>query len=99
MNNTDKSGTPAAYKVMRRERPEGPWEEVATAVITEATLVEQPRGKELEYRIVAVNKAGNGEQHRNGCAVKRVNAEKAQGKHPATSVFFLQLVYRKGQVA
>jgi len=52
---------PAAYKVMRRERPAGAWEEVATAVISEATLVEQPRGKELEYRIVAVNKAGDGE--------------------------------------
>lgn len=46
---------------MKRERPAGPWEEVATAVISEATLVEQPRGKEFEYRIVAVNKAGDGE--------------------------------------
>ena len=54
-------GAPAAYKVMRRERPAGPWQEVATAVISEATLVDQPRGKELEYRIVAVNKAGDGE--------------------------------------
>ena len=54
-------GAPAAYKVMRRERPAGAWEDVATAVITEATLVEQPKGKELEYRIVAVNKAGDGE--------------------------------------
>ena len=54
-------GAPAAYKVMRRERPAGPWSEVATAVITEATLVEQPTGKELEYRIIAVNKAGDGE--------------------------------------
>ncbi|GAH86748.1 unnamed protein product [marine sediment metagenome] len=54
-------GAPAAYKVMRRERPAGPWEDAATAVITEATLVEQPRGKELEYSIVAVNKAGEGE--------------------------------------
>ena len=54
-------GRPAAYKVMRRERPAGPWEDVATAVITEATLVEQPRGKEFEYRIIAVNKAGDGE--------------------------------------
>lgn len=54
-------GAVAAYKVMRRERPAGPWEEVATAVISEATLVEQPRGKELEYRIIAVNKAGDGE--------------------------------------
>ena len=54
-------GRPAAYKVMRRERPAGPWEDVATAVITEATLVDQPRSAELEYRIVAVNKAGDGE--------------------------------------
>jgi len=54
-------GAPAAYRVMRRERPAGPWEDVATAVITEATLVEQPRTKELEYRIIAVNKAGEGE--------------------------------------
>jgi len=54
-------GNPAAYKVMRRERPAGAWEEVATAVISEATLVEQPKGKELEYRIIAVNKAGDGE--------------------------------------
>jgi len=53
-------GNPSAYKVMRRERPAGLWEDVATAVITEATLVEQPRGKELEYRIVAVNKTGDG---------------------------------------
>jgi len=54
-------GAPSAYKVMRRERPAGPWEDVATAVITEATLVKQPKGKELEYRIVGVNKAGDGE--------------------------------------
>ena len=49
------------YKVTRRERPAGAWEDVATAVITEATLVEQPTAKELEYRIIAVNKAGDGE--------------------------------------
>ncbi len=54
-------GKLSAYKVMRRERPEGPWLEVQTAVTTEATLVEQPRGKELEYRIIAINKAGEGE--------------------------------------
>ena len=54
-------GAVSAYRVLRRERPEGPWEEVATAVITEATLVDQPRGKEFEYRVVAVNKSGDGE--------------------------------------
>lgn len=54
-------GRVSAYKVMRRERPAGPWQAVATAVISEATLVDQPRAKELEYRIIAVNKAGDGE--------------------------------------
>ena len=46
---------------MRREWPAGPWEEATTAVISEATLVDQPRAKELEYRIIAVNKTGDGE--------------------------------------
>ena len=54
------SGRVSAYKVMRRERPAGSWEDVATAILTEVTLVDQPRGAELEYRIVAVNKAGEG---------------------------------------
>ena len=54
-------GLVSAYKIMRRERPEGAWAEVATAVISEATLVEQPTAKELEYRIIAINKAGDGE--------------------------------------
>jgi len=30
-------------------------------MMTEATLVEQPKGKELEYRNIAVNKSGDGE--------------------------------------
>ena len=46
---------------MRRERSAGSWEDSGTAVITETTLFDQPRGKELEYRIVAFNKAGEGE--------------------------------------
>ena len=62
-------GRPAAYKVQRRERPAGAWAEAATAVITEATLVEQPRGSELEYRIIAVNKAGDGEESNTVMAV------------------------------
>lgn len=53
-------GAVTAYKVMRRERPAGEWESVATAVVSEATLVDQPTGKELEYVVVAVNKAGEG---------------------------------------
>lgn len=38
----------------------GLWNDVATAILTEATLVEQPEKTELEYRVIAVNKAGEG---------------------------------------
>ena len=54
-------GRPKAYKVQRRLREGGGWQDVATAILTEATLVEQPRGAELEYHIIAVNKSGEGE--------------------------------------
>jgi hypothetical protein len=35
--------------------------ELGKNIATEATLVEQPKGKELEYHIIAINKAGEGE--------------------------------------
>ena len=54
-------GAVAAYKVLRRERPAGLWTNVATAVESEVTLVDQPRAKEWEYRVIAVNKSGEGE--------------------------------------
>ena len=54
-------GKPAAYKVERRLRDSGGWQDVATAILTEATLVEQPCKAEPEYRIIAVNKSGQGE--------------------------------------
>ncbi len=54
-------GKPAAYKVTRRERPDGSWTDVATAIETEFTMTNQERGKEWEYRIIAINKAGEGE--------------------------------------
>jgi len=53
-------GRPKAYKVQRRLRDGGSWENMATAILTEATLVEQPEKQELEYRIIAINKAGEG---------------------------------------
>ena len=56
-----KVGAPAVYKVMQSERPEGAWEDVATVVTTEATLVEQPEKIQLEYRVIAVNKSGEGQ--------------------------------------
>ena len=46
------------------------WQEVGTAILsacrdaqageTKATLVDQPKGKELEYRVIAINKSGDG---------------------------------------
>ena len=54
-------GRPTVYMVMRRERPDGPWENVAAAVETEITLTSQPRLVELEYRIISASKAGESE--------------------------------------
>jgi hypothetical protein len=38
-------GRVIAYKIQRRNRTNGAWQDVATAIETEATLVEQPKGK------------------------------------------------------
>ena len=54
-------GKPSAYRVVRRERPAGPWTDLVAVFETEASLTDQPRGKEFEYRIIAANKAGDGE--------------------------------------
>jgi len=35
-------------------------QDVATAIETEATLVDQPEKTEFEYRVIAINKAGVG---------------------------------------
>lgn len=53
-------GQVASYKIERRERPEGPWSIAGMAMESEITLHNQERGKEWEYRVVAVNKAGEG---------------------------------------
>ena len=53
-------GKVSAYKIQRRQRPEGAWQEVGTAIETESTLVDQPKGESLEYRIIAINKSGDG---------------------------------------
>ena len=34
---------------------------MALAIITEATLVDQPEKQEIEYRVIAINKAGEGQ--------------------------------------
>lgn len=53
-------GAVAAYKIERRERPVGDWMLVSMAIESEATLNNQDRGKDLEYRVIATNKAGEG---------------------------------------
>jgi hypothetical protein len=50
-----------AYKAQRRERPAGAWQDVGMSVTHEATLIDQPRMKDLEYRVIAVNKVGESE--------------------------------------
>jgi len=37
------------------------WQDAVTAIITEATLVDQPEKTQLEYRVIAVNKSGEGQ--------------------------------------
>ena len=54
-------GAVAAYKIQRRLRPDGPWSDVDLAIESEITLTNQERGKEWEYRVLAVNKAGEGQ--------------------------------------
>ena len=54
-------GAVAAYKIQRRLRPDGPWNDIATAIESEMMLVGQERAKEWEYRVIAVNKAGESE--------------------------------------
>jgi len=51
-------GTVAAYKIERRERPTGDWTLISMAVESEATLNNQDRGKDWEYRVIASNKTG-----------------------------------------
>ena len=57
-------GKISAYKIQRRSPGSEPvsdrWQDVATAIETESTLVDQPKGIELEYRVIAVNRAGEG---------------------------------------
>lgn len=64
-------GKPAAYKIQRRERPEGPWADATLAIESELTLTNQPRGTEWEY---SSNRRQQGrrrraQQHHHGGAV------------------------------
>jgi len=48
-------------EILQRYIPDGPWSDVGLAVESEITLTNQERGKEWEYRVLAVNKAGEGQ--------------------------------------
>ena len=53
-------GDVAAYQIERRERPAGAFTLISIAIESEATLNNQERGKDWEYRVIATNKAGLG---------------------------------------
>nr|VFJ91630.1 MAG: Fibronectin type III domain-containing protein [Candidatus Kentron sp. LFY] len=54
-------GKPSAYEVRYRERTGNePRRIVGVSMTTEAALIGQERGKELEYVVLAINKAGEG---------------------------------------
>ncbi|HWP38186.1 MAG TPA: fibronectin type III domain-containing protein [Gemmatimonadales bacterium] len=53
-------GEVAAYRVQRRKRDGGDWADAGMSVESEVTLNGQEAGVEYEYRVVAVNKAGEG---------------------------------------
>nr|VFJ98246.1 MAG: Fibronectin type III domain-containing protein [Candidatus Kentron sp. LFY] len=54
-------GKAAAYKVQRREDGKPDWLDVGMSMETSITLTGQPGGIRLEFRVVAMNKAGEGE--------------------------------------
>lgn len=53
-------GPVSAYRIQRRRRDGGDWLDVGTSVETAVTLSDQDTGVELEYRVIGVNKAGEG---------------------------------------
>ncbi len=55
----DEGGEVAVYRIQRQE-PRGDWEDVATSIDRVELLRDQPRGVELDFRVLAMNRAGTG---------------------------------------
>jgi hypothetical protein len=53
-------GAPGYYRIQRK-REGAPWEDAGTSTETEQLMSNQPRAVELQYRVIAVNKAGPGQ--------------------------------------
>lgn len=53
-------GAAVSYRIERRERSGGAWSLVSVSFKRETTLTDQERGKDWEYRVSALNKAGQG---------------------------------------
>lgn len=54
-------GKATAYRIQRREADSQTWLDTGMSMELEATVSNQPRGIHLEFRVVATNKAGDGE--------------------------------------
>ena len=50
-----------AYRIQRKTKEAGVWEDVGSSVDTVQTLSHQPRAIEMDYRVVAANRAGIGQ--------------------------------------
>nr|VFJ70462.1 MAG: Fibronectin type III domain-containing protein [Candidatus Kentron sp. FW] len=59
----NEGGSVATHRVERQNphAQEALWEEVGTTTSLESTITRQERGKRLEFRVLAFNKAGTGE--------------------------------------
>ncbi len=53
-------GLTAAYQIQRKQA-NGAWEDAGVATETEYVVANQPRGVDLSYHVIAVNKAGRGQ--------------------------------------
>ncbi len=53
-------GKPSTYVIQYRIMPDGDWSIADTTPDTKITLAGQPKGKTIEYRVFARNKAGDG---------------------------------------